>query len=96
MGYIMHLGLQTEKLSSRKLSNNQKLFHTSIMMCPLIEAQRKIKDHNFPFNHLPLDRIDPVWNDLKIKPFYLSIQELSALKNLRCPLPPPPPPGIFV
>jgi len=95
----MHLGLQTEKLSSRKLSNNQKLYNTSIMMCPLKEAERKIKDHNFNFNDLPLDRIDPIWNDLRIKPFNLSIQELSALKNLRCPQPPPPLqqlPGIYL
>jgi len=61
-------------------------------MSALNEAKRKITKHNFAFNDLPLDRIDPIWSLLLNEPFYFSIQELSALKNAR--IPPPPPSGM--
>ena len=58
------------------------------MSTSLREAKRKIQENNFPFDDLPDDRNDvSIWNRLLDMPYNLSVPELSALKNDRCPLP---------
>ena len=52
------------------------------------EAKRKIQENNFAFDDLPDNRNDfSIWNRLLDAPYNLSVPELSALKNDRCPLP---------
>ena len=60
----------------------------TIMSSSLGEAKRKIQENNFAFHDLPADRNDAsIWNRLLDAPYNLSVPELSALKNDRCPLP---------
>ena len=62
--------------------------YVKTMSTSLGEAKRKIQENNFAFDDLPDDRNDvSIWNRLLDAPYNLSIPELSALKNDRCPLP---------
>uniref|UniRef100_A0A0K6S6F5 Protein kinase domain-containing protein n=1 Tax=Chromera velia CCMP2878 TaxID=1169474 RepID=A0A0K6S6F5_9ALVE len=54
----------------------------------LEQAKRKLGDGNppFPFDDLPTDRNDNLWSQIQEK-YKLTLPELSALKNERCPAP---------
>ena len=52
-------------------------------MNKLEEARRKLGSFNF--ENLPLDRNDGIWVELRSPPYSLDLEELSALKNARCP-----------
>ena len=46
-------------------------------------SKRLISKINFPFDDLPSDRNDPLWNTIQTQAG-LSLPQLSALKNARC------------
>ena len=51
----------------------------------LEEARRKLG--SFSFENLPLERNDVIWAELRLSPYNLDLEELSALKNARCSTP---------
>ncbi len=84
MDYSLHCYFQTEILAS--LENSKSKHSLSLhdrVMSAIKLAERKLKENDFNFDHLPRDRQDPIWNELLKHPCQLSVQELSALKNAR-------------
>ena len=60
------------------------------------ELFNALKLEGYEREHLPNDRNDLSWNELKGEPLKLTIQELSRLKNYLFPIPPPATvPGMF-
>ena len=51
----------------------------------LISAQKKLKEKDFDEIDLPNVREDSIWKEIQIE-CNLTLQELSALKNLNCKL----------
>lgn len=49
-------------------------------------AKEALHKNNFPFDDLPNDRIDPLWDKIQTE-FSLSLAQVSALKNAKIPVP---------